>query len=257
VLLGIDHLVIAVDNLEAAAAELERQVGLAVAGGGRHPALGTENRLAWLGDSYVELVSIVERKVAEGSWLGVPALAALERGGGLATWAIATDAIEADVAALRANGSDLADPVPGERLRPDGRVVRWRLATGPSPGPTEPFLIQHEATSAEWAPADREARSEERHPIGGPVRLRLLELPVPSVLAGIRTLARTADLRFRPSLAGGSARDANLGRHVVRLSPASPAGGDGVSPRIVLASPAGDGRNVETLGCRWTVTQSG
>ncbi len=252
-LLGIDHLVIAVRDLDDAADELERCVGLAATGGGRHPKLGTENRLVWLADSYVELVSIADPGIAEGSWLGVPTIAALERGGGLATWAIATDSIDADVAALREIGAGFGDPTPGERLRPDGAAVRWRLAIGGALGPAEPpFLIQHEASSAEWTEADRATRSAEHHPIGGPVRLEVLELPVADVQTAGRMLSRATELRFRPSLAGSGARDADLGRQIVRLRPTH---GTPVAPGIGLASPAGDGRSVNALGCRWTVRQ--
>jgi hypothetical protein len=255
VLLGIDHLVIAVHDLDEAAQELERLVGLAATGGGRHPTLGTQNRLAWLGDSYVELVSIADRGVARGSWLGVPTIAALEGGGGLVTWAIATDSIVADIAALRASGARFGDPTAGERVRPDGSVVRWRLAVGGALGPAEPpFLIEHDPLSAEWTDTDRAARGAEHHPIGGPVRLQGLELPVSNVQAASGALARAADLRFRPSIAGGGARDANLGRHIVRLRPTH---GTPAAPRILLASPAGDDRSVDALGCRWTVRRSG
>ena len=253
-LLGIDHLVIAVPDLDDAADELERRVGLAATGGGRHPTLGTQNRLAWLGDTYVELVAIADRDVAEGSWLGVAIMVALERGGGLATWAIATDSIDNDVAALRDIGARLGDPMPGERRRPDGAVVRWRLAIGDALGPAEPpFVIEHEPLSAEWTAADRAARSTERHPIGGPVRLEVLELPVADVSSATQKFARGAQLTFRPSLVGGGARDANLGRHIVRLQPTH---GVDVAPGIVLASLAGDDRSVDVLGCRWMVRLS-
>lgn len=253
-LLGIDHLVIAVRDLDDAANELERRVGLAATGGGGHPTLGTQNRLAWLGDTYIELVSIADRGVAEGSWLGAPTIAALEAGGGLATWAIATDSIDSDVAALRANGTAFGEPTRGERERPDGAVVRWRLAIAGPLGPAEPpFLIEHEPSSAEWSDGDRAARSAQEHPIGGPVRLEVLEFRVPNMTSALATLARAANLRFRPSLAGGAARDANLGRHIVRLRPAD---GAAAIARIGLASPAGDGRSVDTLGCRWTVRRS-
>ena len=254
-LLGIDHLVIAVLDLDAASDELERLVGLTAAGGGRHPALGTQNRLAWLGDTYIELVSIADRAVAEGSWLGIPTIAVLETGGGLATWAIATNSIDADVAALRSNGAHLGDPMSGERERPDGTFVRWRLAIGESLGPAEPpFLIEHDPLSAEWTAEDRAARAEQRHPIGGPVRLEVLELPVPDVPAAVHVLGRAANLRFRPSLTGGSARDANLGRQVVRLRAAHGVLG---RPVIGLASPVGDDRSEDLLGCRWSVRRSG
>jgi hypothetical protein len=253
-LLGIDHLVIAVLDVDLAADELERTVGLAATGGGRHPTLGTRNRLAWLGDAFIELIAITDRRVADRSWLGVPTLAALERGGGLATWAIATDSIDADVSALRSIGAGFGDPTPGERERSDGTVVRWQLATGGGLGPAEPFLIQHQAGSAEWTAEDRAARSTERHPIGGTVRLEMLELAVSNVPSAVRMLGLAADLRFRPSLVGGGARDANLGRHIVRLWPTH---GTPISPRIGLASPAGDDRTVDALGCRWTVRRSG
>lgn len=246
---------IAVGDLDEASDELERLVGLAATGGGLHPALGTQNRLAWLGDTYVELVSIADRTVAEASWLGAPAMAALQLGGGLATWAMATDAIDGDVAALRSNGARLGDPMAGARERPDGTFVRWRLAVGEVLGPAEPpFLIEHDPTSAEWTAQDRAARAVQDHPIGGPVRLEVLELPVSDVPAAVHVFGRAADLRFRPSLSGGSARDANLGRQVVRLRSAR--GGTG-RPVVGLASPAGDGRSVDALGCRWTVRQSG
>ena len=45
---GIDHLVIAVPDLDSAAQELEQGIGLAVTGGGRHADAGTANRIAFL-----------------------------------------------------------------------------------------------------------------------------------------------------------------------------------------------------------------
>src|SRR2546426_5169654 len=158
--LGIDHLVIAVADPDDAAEELERELGLAATGGGRHDALGTFNRLVWLGDTYLELIGVFDHALAERSWLGAPTVRVLEVGGGLATWAIATDALGADVAALRAAGSDLGEPIAGERQRFDGAVVRWRIAMAPLLGPSEPpFLIEHDPASAEWTPADRAVRS--------------------------------------------------------------------------------------------------
>jgi hypothetical protein len=250
VLISIDHLVIAVADLDAAAAELERAVGLRADDGGRHEALGTANRLAWFGDSYVELVTVVDAAVAKDSWLGAPTLAALERGGGFVTWAIRTDALDADVRAAGATGARIGDPLPGERLRPDGRTVRWRLALPGPLGPDElPFLIERDETSAEWTLADRAARGNELHPAGGPVRLDVVELPTADVPAAILRYLRTYAIRFRPSLAGGGARDANIGRQIVRLRPATTSS----LPVIRLAGPPGAARSVDALGCRWTL----
>ena len=121
-------------------------------------------------------------------------------------------------------------------------------------GPAEPpFLIEHDPFSAEWTEGDRAARGAELHPIGGPVWLEVLELPIPDLPTAIQAFARAAGLRFRPSLAGGGARDTNLGRHIVRLRPTR---GTLMTPGIGLASPVGDDRSVEALGCRWTVRPS-
>jgi hypothetical protein len=250
VLVSIDHLILAVRDLDEAADVLERTVGLRATGGGRHEALGTANRLVWFGDTYVELVTVDDPEVAKGSWLGAPTVAALERGDGFVGWAIRTDGLDADVRSARATGARFGDPQPGERTRADGRVVRWRFALPGAIGPIElPFLIERDETSAEWTLADRAARSIEAHPIGGAVRLDVLELPTPDVPKAILGYLRTFGLRFRPSLAGGGARDANIGRQIVRLRPAAP----GAIPLIRLAAPGGDGRAVEALGCRWTI----
>jgi hypothetical protein len=243
--LGIDHLVIAVDDPEAAATQLEREVGLAATGSGRHDTLGTYNRVAWLGDSYIELIGVFDRPLAERSWLGRPTLQALDAGGGLATWAIATDALDADLEHLRAAGSDLDDAVAGERRRPDGAIVRWRFSAAPLLGPVEaPFLIEHDPTSAEWTPADRALRS------GDSFGLEALELSVDNVQVTSQRMGRAVGLRFRPSLAGGGARDANLGDQIVRLRPRRGATSAAV---IRLRGPGRDLRNVDLFGCRWVV----
>lgn len=275
-LLGIDHLVIAVGDLDAAAAELEASLGLEAGGGGRHPAFGTQNRLVWLGDTFLELVSLADPALAAESWFGslVADSLASGGGGGLVTWVVASDSLEADVAALQAFGSSLGAPAPGERRREDGSVVRWRVSLPDRLGPSEPpFVIEHDLTSAEWTPADRAARGEQLHAIGGPVRLEVLQLPTANVPATIQRLTRTLGLRFRPSLAGHGARDANLGSQVVRLAPtnsgtvavaAAPGGHVPVrapgapvaAPTIRLASPAGDDRLVAALGCRWVLRRS-
>jgi hypothetical protein len=250
-LLGIDHLVIAVADPGDAAAQLEQKVGLAPSGGGRHETLGTFNRLVWLGETYLELIGVFQRTLAERSWLGAPTLRMLAGGGGLATWAIATDALDPDLAELRAAGSDLGDPVAGQRRRGDGSVVSWRVSLPPALGRAEPpFLIEHDPTSTEWTPAERAARMAFAHPLGGPVRLAVLELPVDDVNRTSQRFGRTVGLRFRPSLSGAGSRDASLGNQIVRLRPQHGRAG---SPIIRLSAPVSEERVVNLLGCRWVV----
>ena len=244
-LLGIDHLVIAVPDPDAAADALGAALGLEAGGGGRHDGLGTYNRLIWLGDSFLELIGVFDLALARDSWVGAPTVRSLETGGGLATWAVATDAIDADVARLRERGSDLAEPIPGERTLPDGRVVRWRLAAPRELGPDRPpFLIEHDPTGAEWTPADRVERA------GGPSRLVRLELAVDDVDRVSRGLTRTLGVRFRPSLVGGGARDTDIGPHRLRLRPRR---GGPTTATIGLSIAGASPTELELLGCRWIV----
>ena len=128
-LLGIDHLVIAVPDPDAAAADLEAALGIAATGGGRHEQAGTFNRLIFLGDTYLELIGVWDRALASAHPIGAAALAALDAGApGLVTWAIATDGARREVAALRAAGSAIGDALPGERISPGRR--RDSLARG-------------------------------------------------------------------------------------------------------------------------------
>ncbi len=254
-LLGIDHVVIACPDPDAAAAELERSVGLRAGGGGRHDALGTWNRLVWLGDTYLELIGVFDRELAEGSWLGVPTVRALDAGGGLATWAVATDAIERDVTRLTGTGSGLAPPMAGERRRPDGGLVRWRLSAPSELGPDQPpFLIEHDPAGAEWTPADRAARARELHPIGGPVRLDTIELETTDMVGTISVLMRTAGIGpFRPSLAGGGARDAAVGAQTIRLRamPGRDSFRSAATLHLRVGGPAFEAGTVEAVGCRF------
>jgi hypothetical protein len=222
VLTGIDHVVIAVADPDAAAAELEAAVGLRASGGGRHEALGTVNRLIWFGDSYVELLGIADPTRAGASWLGIPTLRALDASGGaptLVTFAVASDQLEADIAHLRGRlAAEWHGPSRGERIRPDGRVVRWRLAYPPAVGPDEPpFIIEHDVTAAEWSPEERAERAAEIHPLGAPVRLEVIEIPVGEVRRVSDRYLRALGLAFRPSITGFRARDTSIGPHTVRL----------------------------------------
>ena len=82
-LLGIDHLVIAVADPDAAAAVMEADLGLAVTGGGRHEDGGTFNRLAFLGDTYLELIGVFDRErvlASPAAAVGRAALGLLDRG---------------------------------------------------------------------------------------------------------------------------------------------------------------------------------
>ena len=135
-MIELDHVLIAVDDLEAAAKEVEKRYGLASVEGGRHQGFGTANRIVPLGEAYLELVAVVDRAEAAASWFGSWV------GGGerprLLGWCVRTD--ELDTVAERL-GLTIAD---GSRARPDGTVVRWRMAglERSAEEPSLPFFIE-------------------------------------------------------------------------------------------------------------------
>ena len=64
-MIELDHVLIAVSDLEAAAREVERRHGLASVEGGRHQGLGTAKRIVPLGDTYLVLVAVVDEAVLD------------------------------------------------------------------------------------------------------------------------------------------------------------------------------------------------
>ena len=217
---GIDHVVLAVPDPDAAATLLEERLGLEPAPGGRHAALGTVNRLVWLGDSYLELLGVFDEGLAAASWLGRPTLEALADGGegGLVAWSIAVDDLDA---VLRWLPSDhgLTGPIDGARTRPDGREVRWRLAHPDPISPSAPFLIEHDPTGAEWTRDERAARAEATHPVGGRARLATVELRTDRLAPEAGRLRRLLGTHAQPE--GRKAVRIAIGAQAIRLAPAA------------------------------------
>ena len=239
---GIDHVVVAAPDPDAAAAELTERAGLAFTGGGRHPGLGTFNRLAFLGDAYLELIGVEDKLAAQGWAIGRAALRALKEGGGFATYGLLDDGIRATVARLQANGSSIGPAVHGSRERPDGEVVEWWTAAPPELGPARPpFLIRHAAFGAEWGTDALAARRAFVHPIGSPVRLVGLEIAVDDPLAFAAQCLAQLGLEFRLV---GAVATATVGPHAIRLVPESPAPRATVTIRASVESP----RTVGLLG---------
>jgi hypothetical protein len=57
-MLRLDHLAISAGRLEDGVAAVEAALGTPMAGGGKHPLMGTHNRLLGLGDLYLEVIAI-------------------------------------------------------------------------------------------------------------------------------------------------------------------------------------------------------
>ena len=149
-LTGIDHLVIAVRDLDAATKSYT-DLGFTVMPGGRHTGIGTHNALIAFGDgAYLELIAFYEARPDHRWW------APLEQGGGLVDFCLVTDDLEGDAHALRRAGVDVGAPESRHRKRPDGFDVRWRfaLARGAQRG-VAPFIIADETPRDERVPRER------------------------------------------------------------------------------------------------------
>jgi hypothetical protein len=246
VLLGIDHLVIAVTDPDAAAAVIEADLGLAVTGGGRHEGGGTWNRLAFLGDTYLELIGVFDRELVLASPANVVGRAALrlldEGREGLATYALATGDVEGDVAQLRQTGSPIGAAVAGSRRRPDGEVIRWTCAF-PDLGPEDPpFLIEHELQGTEWGVEARSSRASFRHPGGGAVRLAALSIRVGDPWMTAATYRRVLGITF------DDAMRAEVGGQAIRLAGREA----GAHPTVALAADPGTLMvDIVRFGIRW------
>ena len=135
-MIALDHVLIAVGDLDAAARQVEERQGLASVEGGRHQGLGTANRIVPLGETYLELVTVVDDAEAAtsvfGSWV-----AGGERPR-LLGWCARVDDIDAAAGRL---GLTIAE---GARARPDGTVLRWRMAglERSTDEPALPFFIE-------------------------------------------------------------------------------------------------------------------
>ena len=253
-LLGIDHLVIAVEDPDAAAASLEAELGLAATGGGRH-ATGTHNRLVFLGDAYLELIGVWDRALALAHPIGAAAVRALDAGTpGLVTYALATDGARREVGALRAAGSPISDAVAGSRTRPDGEVVTWHVAFPPALGSGEPpFLIEHELAGAEWDDDARRRRASFVHPFGGSARLVGIELVVPNPKAAAENYARILGVTVPPGPgAVPGERETRIGEHGIRLVPvATGHAASEPAARVAITGTAGGRALADLLGVRF------
>lgn len=136
--LRIDHVVWGADDLDRPAAEVQERYGLASVPGGRHPGWGTANRIVPLGDSYLELIAVVDAGEAAADPVGRGYARLIRAASGLMLWCLATDELDAVAARL---GLDIQAK---SRVLPDGTRIGWRSAGLPAAleSPSLPFFIE-------------------------------------------------------------------------------------------------------------------
>ncbi|HEV2754947.1 MAG TPA: VOC family protein [Actinomycetota bacterium] len=135
-MLELDHVIVAVRDLDAAAARFEDDYGLTALAGGRHRGLGTGNRIVPLGNAYIELMAVVDE--SEPSPLAHWVTRTAAAGDRLGALCLRTDDIDGVAARLGET------PLEMVRTRPDGVTLRWKLAGLEQmlATPGMPFFIQ-------------------------------------------------------------------------------------------------------------------
>lgn len=147
-----DHALYAVRDFEAAASRWWEEFGLAAVPGGRHAGWGTGNWIVPLGNSYIELIGIVDEEEASRGLLGPHITSVLRDGERFIGWVVRPDRFDETMARLGLQPSE------GSRARPDGTVMRWRAADPAitMADPSRPFFIEW-AVPAELHPGRMEA----------------------------------------------------------------------------------------------------
>jgi len=145
---GIDHIVVAVADLESAIKDYT-ELGFAVVRGGKHPR-GSHNALIGFADgAYFEILAFYEPMPEHRWWHPT------QRGGGVADFCMMTNDLQGDTIALRGAGADMSDPRPGARARPDGYQIRWVSSIPVAQfSRLMPFVIKDETPREERVPRE-------------------------------------------------------------------------------------------------------
>ena len=135
---GIDHLILGIDDLDKGMAEFAARTGVKPIKGGVHPGRGTQNALVSLGSGrYIEIMAPSREPGTPTDARTLPTT--LTPVG----WALHTSELPGVVGALRGAAFMMSDIQPGARARPDGVKLTWQTA-GVSGTSLEgaPFFIQ-------------------------------------------------------------------------------------------------------------------
>jgi hypothetical protein len=191
----IDHVIFAAADLEAAAARVAGELGVAIAGGGRHDGMGTENRIVPLGGGYLEILAVVDPGEAAGSALGRQVAERIfGHGDGLIGWAVSVDDAGAEAQRLGASLSTISR---------DGFSARLAGVVEAMRDPYLPFFVQRDQGVANPGTAGPVGGIAWIELAGDPTRLDDwlggAELPVRVVAGtpGVRAIG-IGDREFRP-----------------------------------------------------------
>jgi catechol 2,3-dioxygenase-like lactoylglutathione lyase family enzyme len=141
----LDHMLLAVRDLDTATFDFRQRLGMNVVVGGVHPGRGTHNSLVHFGSAYLELIAVNDPSQERAQAF----VRHLEGGDAPYTFAIAVADLEAASKELVRRGLRVDQIKDGSRKTPEGVLLKWRAAQvlpgpgGPGPeSPPLPFMIQ-------------------------------------------------------------------------------------------------------------------
>ncbi len=181
----LDHLVILVQDLEAAIRDYGR-LGFRVTPGGEHADGLTRNALVpfWDG-TYLELVAFVDPEDGRDNVWGWRGFLPSE---GLVDYCAASGGLRDEVGRLRGLGLGVEDLGEGGRRLPGGEEIRWRSASIAQEGKILPFLIEDVTPRRMRVPGGRAAD----HP-NGATGISRLEVSARDPAKARRDLAALTD----------------------------------------------------------------
>jgi len=185
ILAPVDHLVYATPDLDAGIQRIEALLGVRPLPGGSHPNWGTRNALVALGPrTYLEVIG----PDPDAPLSGTASIFGIDRlpGPALVTWAARIPDLDARVFSAIRQGIDPGPVNAGQRQRPDGVILSWRL-TDPfrmDADGLQPFLIDwgdspHPAAAAPTGGRLLRLQGEHPDPERVMARLRALDVSMP------------------------------------------------------------------------------
>lgn len=210
-LTSLDHIIIGVRDLDAAARQFNDKLGLLPSGGGIHPVGGTANRIIVIGETYLELISVYKPEEAQES-----ILRRLEQGEGYLNCVFTSNDIEADGQAMRQRDVNVLGPTPGSLRSADGRARAWVRLDIERLDLTQhyPFIIQHDSVGEERRLRLAGWSTPPEHPLGA-VKVQSVTLAVRDLAEASRRFAHIYG--FQPSTPF-SAASQGMGAQVVSFA---------------------------------------
>jgi len=155
--LTLDHVVIAVRDLDAATADYTALLGRQPSWRGEHPRYGTRNTLFKIENTYIELLALGGSGGGDGRWAGELSRHLETHGEGVYALALGTQHVDATVKEARHRGLDVLDPADGDGVDAVSGVRRhWRnaMVSPKSTNGTRVFFIQHKTLPGALPPSE-------------------------------------------------------------------------------------------------------